>query len=120
MRKFLFFIILLIVPCIAAGQNIPTGFDLSNYGVRIEAEKRVMVVLSALEMARSKNDAGQYVKLLNAPLSATGGKFRERLMQEQSGLNEDLRQRISQFVAQYKKRHPKSTDAEIVSALDQI
>ena len=115
MRKFLFFIILLIVPCIAAGQNVPTGFDLSNYGVRIEAEKRVMVVLSALEMARSKNDAGQYVKLLNAPLSATGGKFRERLMQEQSGLNEDLRQRISQFVAQYKKRHPKSTDAEIVS-----
>lgn len=115
MRKFVFFVILLIVPCVAAGQNVPTGFDLSNYGVRIEAEKRVMVVLSALEMARSRNDAGQFVKLLNAPLSETGGKFRTHLMQEQSGLNEDLRQRISQFVAQYKKRHPKSTDAEIVS-----
>jgi len=115
MSKFIFLVLLLAVPGLVSAQNAPAGFDLSNYGVRIEAEKRLIVVLSALEMGRTKTDSGEDVKLINTQLSEKGSKFRDRLMQDQAGLNEDLRQRISQFIIQYKKRHPRSTDAELVS-----
>ena len=90
-------------------------FDLSNYGVKIEAEKRVIIVLAALEMAQTNNAAGEKVKVINTPLSERGQAFREQLIADNAGLNEDLRSRISVFVLQYKKRHPKASDAEIVS-----
>ncbi len=93
----------------------PTGFDLSNYGVKIDADKRLIVVLAALEMARGKNEAGDEVKLINTPLSESGRKFRAQLLADNAGLSEDLRARISQFLAQYKKRRPNATDAEIVA-----
>ncbi len=89
--------------------------DVSNYGVKIGPDKRVLVVLSALEMARIKNSDGQEVKLINTTLSEKGSKFRERLLQDMAGMNEDLRQRISVFVTQYKKRRPTATDVELVS-----
>ncbi len=97
----------------ASGQAVPTGFDLSNYGVRIEPDKRLIVVLSALEMATAKNAAGIDDRLVNTPLSDKGLKFRERVIADNTSLPEDLRRRISTFIAQYKKRNPKATDAEI-------
>ncbi len=115
MQKIFLFIVIGLVPLAVFGQNAPTGFDLSNYGVKVEAEKRLMVVLAALEMARGKNEAGEDVKIIKTPLSESGGRFRTQLLQDNTGLNEDLRSRISIFVIQYKKRHPKASDAEIVS-----
>ena len=98
-----------------AGQGVQPGFDLANYGVRIDADKRLIVVLAALEMAETKTDAGLSEKLINTPLSEKGTKFRAQLLQDNAGLDADLRHRISMFVSQYKKRHPKWTDAEIVA-----
>lgn len=115
MKKLLIFIIFTIAPFPVLGQGLPATFDLSNYGVKIDPEKRVIVVLSALEMARGRNAAGEEAKLINTPLSEAGKKFQTRLLADTAGLNEDLRSRISAFVAQYLKRHPKATDAEIVS-----
>ena len=97
------------------GQNVPSGFDLSNYGVRIEPDKRLIVVLAALEMANEKTEDGKDVKLINTPLSEKSTRFREQLLADNAGLNEDLRRRISTFVAQYKKRNPKLSDADIIS-----
>jgi hypothetical protein len=94
-------------------QNVQPGFDLSNYGVRIEPDKRLILVLVTLEMAQSP-DAGPQ-KLLNTPLSPKGEEFRKQLLQDNAALNDDLRRRISNFVFQYKKRHPNASDAEIVS-----
>ncbi|MEJ7623263.1 MAG: hypothetical protein WKF34_04675 [Pyrinomonadaceae bacterium] len=94
----------------ANGQAVPAGFDLSNYGVRIEPDKRVITVLATLEMAGSGNE-----KLINTPLSATGVKFRQQLLADNTGLNEDMRRRITTFVAAYKKRHPASSDADIIA-----
>ena len=91
------------------------GFDLSNYGVRIEPDKRLIVVLSALEVAAIKNAAGETEKLIKTPLSEKGMMFRERVINDNADLNEDLRYRISTFVAQYKKRHPGVPDAEIIA-----
>ncbi|MFN2501127.1 MAG: hypothetical protein ABR530_03840 [Pyrinomonadaceae bacterium] len=91
------------------------GFDLSNYGVTVEPDKRLIVVLSALEMAQTKNAAGTDEKLINTPLSEKGLAFRARLLQDNAGLNDDLRRRISVFVTQYKKQHPNRSDSEITA-----
>ena len=107
----LFFIFALAV----SGQNVPTGFDLSNYGVRIEPDRRLMVVLATLEMATSKNAAGEDEKAIKTPLSAKSAKFRDQLLADNAALPDDLRRRISMFVMQYKKRHLNATDAEIIS-----
>ncbi len=110
MRLIILLIFILIFSFAAAGQSVQPGFDLSNYGVKIDADKRLIVVLAALEMAEIEG-----VKLINTPLSSNGAKFRTQLLQDTAGLDPDLRRRISMFVAQYKKRHIKSTDAEIIA-----
>ncbi|MEO7539654.1 MAG: hypothetical protein ABIV21_06480, partial [Pyrinomonadaceae bacterium] len=96
-----------------AGQA--PGFDLSNYGVRIEPDKRLIVVLSALEVATAKNAAGADEKSINTALSVTGAKFREQVLSDNASLDPDLRRRISAFVAQYKKSHPRLSDADVIA-----
>lgn len=115
MRKIFLFILLLVSSLAGFAQGTPSGFDLSNYGVRIDADKRLIVVMAALEMAQTKNETGQIVKLINTPLSARGAKFREQLLLDNASLPNNLRVKITAFVAQYKKQRPKATDAEIVS-----
>jgi hypothetical protein len=110
----LLFSILLLVSSVF-GQAVPAGFDMSNYGVRVEPEQRLMVVLATLEMARYQNESGQEVKLINTPLSESGNRYRQELQNDYAALPDDLKQRIGLFISNYKKRHPKSTDAEIVS-----
>lgn len=99
----------------ALGQSAQPGFDLANYGVRIEPDKRLLVVLSALEMAEMTDQSGKVEKLINTPLSKVGTQFRAQLLQDNASLNDDLKRRISTFVFQYKKRHPKATDPEVVA-----
>ncbi|MGB7067942.1 MAG: hypothetical protein WBD22_00420 [Pyrinomonadaceae bacterium] len=114
--KTAFFLILIAVFSIsAAAQRAPDGFDLSNYGVRIESDKRVMVVLATLEAARTTNSAGEIVPAIRTPLSAKGSEFRELLKSDSIALDESLRQRISRFITQYKKRNPSLSDAEVVA-----
>lgn len=115
MRRVFLIAIGLFFAASVSGQAVATGFDLSNYGVRIEPDKRLIVVLSALEMATVKNAAGLDERLVNTPLSDQGVKFRERVLADNASLPDDLRRRISTFVAQYKKRNPKATDAEIAA-----
>ncbi|MGB7209177.1 MAG: hypothetical protein WBD27_11000 [Pyrinomonadaceae bacterium] len=99
----------------AFAQGVPTGFDLSNYGVRIEPDKRVMIVLATLEAARTTNAAGEDVPVINTPLSPEGIKFRELLKSDFAALNADLRQKISSFLISHKARNSKLSDAEIVA-----
>jgi tetratricopeptide (TPR) repeat protein len=115
MRPIILLTFILCFAFAANGQAVQQGFDLSNYGVKIEADKRLIVVLAALEMAETKTDSGTSEKLINTPLSDKGAKFRAQLLQDNAGLDADLRRRISSFVAQYKKRHPQWNDAELVA-----
>ena len=96
------------------GQNVPAGFDLSNYGVRVEPDRRVMVVLAAIDAARPLTGGAQADRLINTKLSTAGEAFRTRLDSELT-VPDDLRQKISVFLTQYKKRRPAATDAEIVT-----
>ncbi|MGD9628738.1 MAG: hypothetical protein AB7V18_05800 [Pyrinomonadaceae bacterium] len=116
MRSFVFLLLVSLLPFAAPAQNVPTGFDLSNHGVRIEPDKRVMAVLATLEAARTTDATGNFVPVINTPLSQQGAQFRELLRSDLAALNDDLRQKISSFVIGHKRRNPDKTDAELISA----
>ena len=115
MQRVFLFIIFAVFTVGVCAQTPAPGFDLSNYGVKIEPDKRLMIVLASLEMATSQDADGKDVKLINTSLSDKGAKFREQVVADNSTLPADLRNKITMFVTAYKKRHPKLTDAEIVA-----
>ena len=115
MQKAAVFLVLLASALCVGAQKAPGGFDLSSYGVRIEPDKRVIAVLAALEMTRSIDPQDNGAKLINTPLSDRGSDFRNKLAADNSAMPDDLRRKISVFVAGYKKKHPAATDAELVS-----
>jgi tetratricopeptide (TPR) repeat protein len=115
--KALFLVVVFSIFCSAAfGQQVPVGFDLTNYGVRIEPDKRVIVVLAALEAARTTDASGNPVPVLNPKLSPEGEKFRDLLRSDLAALDQKLRDRITQFVTQHKRRNANKTDGEITAA----
>ncbi len=119
MRIFICFLFVLLLTSSAftqGSQSVAPGFDLANYGVRIEPDKRVMTVLAALEAARTTNEAGESVPVINTPLSQQGKEFRDLLKSDLMALNEDLRTKISAFVTGHKARNKGKSDAELVSA----
>src|SRR5262245_10863779 len=116
MKKALLALVFFVFAIDAAAQNVPAGFDLSNYGVRVEPDKRVIVVLAALDSARTTDASGESVPVLNPKLSPEGLKFREQLRSDLVALDPKLRDRISQFVINHKKRNPNQTDAEIIAS----
>lgn len=96
-------------------QNGPAGFDLVSSGIRIEPDKRVMIMLATLEAGRTTNAAGDSVPVIKTPLSAEGERFRELLKSDLAALPADLRQKISTFLIAHKKRYPDQTDAQLVA-----
>jgi hypothetical protein len=89
--------------------------DLSAFGVTIAPDRRVMTVLAALEAARTTDDKGDPVPVIRTPLSKEGAKFRELLASDLAALDPAVRERISSFVIQHKKRYPTATDSELVA-----
>jgi len=114
MKKVLFLFLLCMLAAGAYAQAVPAGFDLTNYGVHIEPDKRVMVVLAAIDAARTQSVSGPQTRLLNTKLSASGQTFRSRLDSELS-VPDDLRTKISVFISQYKRRRPTLSDADLVT-----
>lgn len=90
-------------------------FDLNDYGVSVEPDKRVMVVLAALNSAQVSDANGQH-RAIDVQLSPAGTMFRERLESDLAQMPPDLRARLTQFVATYKKNHPKETTQEMLTA----
>ena len=116
MRTALAFIFTAILSLATFAQAPAAGIDLSNYGVSIEPDKRLMAVMATLEAARTTNDKGESVPVINTPLSDQGKKFRELLKSDLMALDNDLREKISAFVTQHKKRYPNKSDAELVAS----
>lgn len=110
------FILAAVLSVSAIAQAPSAGGDLSNYGVRVEPDKRLMVVMATLEAARTTNEKGESVPVINTPLSEQGKKFRDLLKSDLVALNDDLRQKISTFVIQHKKRYPEKSDAELLAS----
>ena len=102
MKKVLLFIIIAVFSTNVFAQN--ASFDLTEYGVKIEPDKRLIVVLASLEAAG-----------LETPLTEKGAEFRQQLKTDLQDLNPELRQKLKQFVDQYQKRHPKASTSEIIA-----
>lgn len=102
MKKVLLFIIIATFSINVFAQN--TSFDLTDYGVKIEPDKRLIAVLAALEAAG-----------LETSLTEKGAEFRQKLKADLQELNPDLRQKLKMFVDQYKRRHPTATTSEIIT-----
>lgn len=103
MRKVLFFALILLVAASAFAQKERT-FDLTQYGVLVEPDRRLMTVLASLEAAG-----------IDTPLTAKGTEFRARVRADLETVNPELRQKIKIFFDQYKRRHPNQTPSELVA-----
>ena len=116
MKKFLFLILTIgLFGQNLFAQNVPAGFDLSNYGVRIEPDRRLIVVLAALEAAEIRTANGKNEKVLKNNLSGQGEAFRRQLETDIATVPEDLRLKMGTFVSQYKKRNSAKSDSEIMA-----
>lgn len=115
MKKSFLLLFLLLFSAGAKAQTPSTMFDLSNYGVSIQPDRRVMTVLATLEAARTTDENGDSVPVIKTPLSGEGTKFRDLLKSDIAAMNDKLRERISLFVIAHKRRNPNLSDAEIVA-----
>jgi tetratricopeptide (TPR) repeat protein len=96
--------LILFVLCSAVLAQDGSVFDLTGYGVRIEPDKRLIAVLSTLEIAG-----------VQTQLAPEGEALRQRIRKNAKDISPDLRQKIEIFVNQYKKRHPETREAEIAA-----
>ena len=94
MKKVLAIFLVVIFSVSAFGQTSNnTLLDLSNYGVSIKPDKRLITVLASLEVAG-----------IETSLSEQGEKFRETLKKDLSTVDSDLQRKLRVFVNQYAKR----------------
>jgi hypothetical protein len=91
MKKAIFLLSLLLLTQNFFGQA-PQSFDLSSYGVQIEPDRRLIIVMASL-------DAGG----IEIPLTERGEAFRTQMRADLQNLNPELREKIKTFLAQYKK-----------------
>ena len=95
---------LLFLASAAFSQAGARGFDFAAEGVRIEPDKRLIVVLASLEAAG-----------LQTPLTKEGEDLRKRLASDFQGLDKDLVAKMQFFITQYKKRHTGKSEAELIA-----
>lgn len=79
-------------------------FDLTEYGVRIEPDKRLIVVMAALESAG-----------VEIALSERGKEFSQKIKSDLALNDETLRLKMKGFFDSYKSRHPQETTAELLA-----
>jgi hypothetical protein len=103
MKKVLFLVFVFAFALNVHAQNTQP-FDLTQYGVRIEPDRRLMVVLASLEVAG-----------LETPLTAKGAEFRQKLRADLKGVDEKLVEKMTFFIKQYKARHANASDAELIA-----
>jgi hypothetical protein len=106
MKKVVFIVLSLFLAAGVFAQGQPQrGLDLSQYGVKIEPDKRLIAVLAALDAAG-----------VDLGLSKQGQDFRSKLRTETAGVDQDLKQRLKTFFDNYKSRQPAGTStAQLVA-----
>ncbi len=104
MNKVLIFTLILIAAVSVSAQTEKTGLALENYGVSISPDKRLVTVLTSLEVAG-----------IETQLTQQGSDFRTALRSEFKGIDPNLRQKLRNFVEQFRKRHPGASGAEVLA-----
>jgi hypothetical protein len=88
-------------PAPQQSQTRPAGFDLSEYGVKIQPEPRLIVMMAALDAAGFDP----------TPKGQEPSAFRAQLRRDQAALDEDLKKRLASFY-QSNKLPGQATPAE--------
>lgn len=104
MNKVLLFKLFILLALDIFSQHPRTKFSLSDYGVTIRPDKRVMTVMAALEISG-----------LKAPLNKQGENFRKALRFELKGIDPALKQKINTFVNRYKENHKNVSVSELTA-----
>jgi hypothetical protein len=111
-KAFLFFFLMAISmtgvtaqnPQPSPAQSGQSSSDLPEYGIKVEPDRRLIVVMAALEAAG-----------IETTLTETGNDFRGKLREDFKNLNPELSGKIKSFVESHKRKHPKATSAEIIA-----
>ncbi len=104
MKKVLVFALVSIFTFTISAQTTRTDLNLSNYGVTISADKRLITVLASLEVAG-----------IDTQLGKQGEAFRAEIRDDFKGISPDLRQRMRLFIEQFVKRRPGTSQSEAIS-----
>jgi hypothetical protein len=102
MKRVFFPALILVFSIGVFAQNTSQVFDMTQYGVKIEPDRRLIVVLASLEAAG-----------LETPLTEKGRDFRQKLQTDLKDLNPDLRQKMKFFVDQFAKRYADKYKADL-------
>lgn len=108
MKKVLFLFFVLALTANLFAQTVPSrpvqaaASDLTQYGVRIAPDKRLILMRAALEAAG-----------LETTLTENGTAFRRKMQADLGAVNTGLQQRMQAFLKSYRSRYPKATPAEI-------
>jgi hypothetical protein len=84
-----------------AQQTVPQSFDLARYGVRVEADSRLIVVMAALEVAGFDPTPGKEPSV-----------FRQQMQRDLADINPELRRRLKEFFDRGNKTRNRKTPAE--------
>ena len=76
MKRVLLVVLVAVFSLNVFAQNTQPRFDLTNYGVKIEPDKRLMVVMASLEAAG-----------MEMPLTEKGAAFRRKMQADLQDLN---------------------------------
>lgn len=104
MKKITLLFLIAVFSLNIAAQNRTSSLDLSDFGVTLQPDKRLIVVLASLEIAG-----------LETPLSRQGEEFRVKLKSDLSGVDDNLKNKMTTFIVQYRKRHPNLTNSETIA-----
>lgn len=85
-------------------QTTAQSVDLSQYGVKIEPDQRLIVVMATLDAAEPET-----------ALTPAGSSFRQTLRQDAQNISPELRQKIKSFIEQFKRRHPSEKVGDITA-----
>lgn len=85
-------------------QPVQRKADFTAYGVKIEPDKRLIVVMSALEIGG-----------LETPLTPPGKNFRGQLRQDLQNMPPELQARITSFVTRYKSLHSSASASQLTA-----
>lgn len=114
MKRNLFAVLFVFV--MSAGSIMAqSSFDLTNYGVRIDPDKRLIAVLATIEMATVRTPDGRDERVINTPLSDKNQLFRQQLLADTAGTPDELKRRITLFIQGHKRRNPGKDDAALLS-----
>jgi hypothetical protein len=118
MKKVVLFVLIAVFAANIFAQNQQKPFDFSEYGIKIEPDKRLIVVMAALETAglEIKKDSeltGKPAVGLETDLSDIGKVFRQELRSDLESTPSETRKKLKIFFEQYKRRFATKYKAEL-------